>query len=333
VEARRVVATIQTLDTPADVIFAGSPRRAFVSCARPNTVQVFDPATRLLVTNVVIEAERPKSLATSPDGRKVYAAIFESGNATTIVGAKLEGLGYVGNVVSLPSGPYRGQNPPPNKGTNFSPRLNPTLASAAIPKTGLIVRRSSEGRWVDDNQGDWTQFVSGTNAPLTRRVPGWDLPDRDVAIIDTEDFSVTYATGLMNLCMGIAVNPVSGQITVVGTDAINEVRFEPNLNGIFVRAKIGLVDPVTLARTVKDLNPHLDYLSRTLPQSERDKSLGEPRGIVWNAGGTRGYVTGMGSRNLVVIDSAGNRARRCRSNCRKGPSASRWTKRMSGSMC
>jgi DNA-binding beta-propeller fold protein YncE len=68
------------------------------------------------------------------------------------------------------------------------------------------------------------------------------------------------------------------------------------------------VDPVTLARTVKDLNPHLDYLSRTLPQSERDKSLGEPRGIVWNAGGTRGYVTGMGSRNLVVIDSAGNRA-------------------------
>jgi YVTN family beta-propeller protein len=239
VEARRVVATIQTLDTPADVIFAGSPRRAFVSCARPNTVQVFDPATRLLVTNVVIEAERPKSLATSPDGRKVYAAIFESGNATTIVGAKLEGLGYVGNVVSLPSGPYRGQNPPPNKGTNFSPRLNPTLASAAIPKTGLIVRRSSEGRWVDDNQGDWTQFVSGTNAPLTRRVPGWDLPDRDVAIIDTEDFSVTYATGLMNLCMGIAVNPVSGQITVVGTDAINEVRFEPNLNGIFVRAKIG----------------------------------------------------------------------------------------------
>ena len=56
----------------------------------------------------------------------------------------------------------------------------------------------------------------------------------------------------------------------MGTDAINEVRFEPNLNGIFIRSKIGLVDPLTLDKTVKDLNPHLDYASRTLPQSERD---------------------------------------------------------------
>jgi YVTN family beta-propeller protein len=319
VEGRRVVATLQTLDTPADVIFAGSPRRAYVSCAMPNTVQVFDPVTRQLVTNLVIEAERPKALATSPDGRKVYAAIFESGNATTIVGARLEGLSYFGNVVSLPTGPYGGKNPPPNSGTNLSPSLNIALSNAPAPTTGLIVRKNSEGRWVDDNQRDWTQYVSGTNASLTRRVPGWDLPDRDVAIIDTEDFSVTYATGLMNLCMGIAVNPASGQITVVGTDAINDVRFEPNLNGIFVRAKIGLVDPFTLTTTVKDLNPHLDYATRTLPQSERDKSIGEPRGIVWNAGGTRGYVTGMGSRNLVVIDTAGNRARPLPIELQEGP--------------
>src|SRR5687767_9013510 len=57
----RITATIQTLDTPADVVFAGS--RAFVSCAMPNTLQVFEAATRQLVTNVVIDAERPKALA------------------------------------------------------------------------------------------------------------------------------------------------------------------------------------------------------------------------------------------------------------------------------
>src|SRR5206468_4240193 len=159
VESRRVVATLQTLDTPADVIFAGSPRRAFVSCAMPNTVQVFDPVTRQLVTNVVIEAERPKALAISPDGRKVYAAIFESGNATTIVGAKFSGRSYGQNVVSLTNGPYRGQNPPPNNGTNFSPSLNPALSNAPAPRTGLIVRKNSAGRWMDDNQGDWTEFV------------------------------------------------------------------------------------------------------------------------------------------------------------------------------
>src|SRR6266478_4476230 len=33
--ALRVIATIDTLDTPADVVFAGSPPRAFVSCALP----------------------------------------------------------------------------------------------------------------------------------------------------------------------------------------------------------------------------------------------------------------------------------------------------------
>src|SRR6266542_1046250 len=332
VEARRVVATIQTLDTPADVIFAGSTARAFVSCATPNTVQVFDPVTRQLVTNLVIQAERPKALAASPDGRKVYAAIFESGNGTTVLGPKLSGSPikvpfpgtnssgpvYSQNVVSHPSGPYRGQNPPPNKGTNFSPAIKPQ-SNAPLPTTSVVVRKNSVGRWMDDNSGDWTAFVSGTNAPLTDRVQGWDLADRDVAVIDAEDFSVTYATGLMNLCMGIAVNPASGEITVVGTEAINEMRFEPNLNGIFIRSKIGLVDPLTLDKTVKDLNPHLDYVSRTLPPSEVDKSIGEPRGIVWNSSGTRGYVTGMGSRNLVVIDASGERARQLPIELKEGP--------------
>ena len=332
VEARRVVATIQTLDTPADVIFAGSTARAFVSCATPNTVQVFDPVTRQLVTNLVIQAERPKALAASPDGRKVYAAIFESGNGTTVLGPKLSGSPirvpfpgtnssgpvYSQNVVSDPRGPYGGQNPPPNKGTNFSPAIKPQ-SNAPLPTTSVVVRKNSAGRWMDDNSGDWTAFVSGTNAPLTDRVRGWDLADRDVAVIDTEDFSVTYATGLMNLCMGIAVNPASGEITVVGTDAINEMRFEPNLNGIFIRSKIGLVDPLTLDKTVKDLNPHLDYVSRTLPPSEVDKSIGEPRGIVWDSSGTRGYVTGMGSRNLVVIDASGERARELPIELKEGP--------------
>lgn len=307
-ETLRVAATIGTLDTPADVVFAGAPLRAFVSCALPNIVQVFDSETRLWVTNVVIDADRPKSLAVSPDGRKVYAAIFESGNATTIVGARFRNLLFFGNAVSRTNGPYGGQNPPPNLGAAFNPPLNLALpANVPPPLTGLIVRKNPAGRWLDDNQRDWTEFVSGANAPLTQRIPGWDLPDRDLAILDTADFSVTYATGLMNLCMALEVNPVSGRVAVVGTDAINEVRFEPNLNGVFVRVKLALVDPLDLGRTVKDLNPHLDYTVRTLPPGDRDKSIGDPRAIVWTTDGTRGYVAGMGSRNLVVIDADGNR--------------------------
>jgi len=38
---------------------------------------------------------------------------------------------------------------------------------------------------MDDNQGRWTDLVSGPLAARSGRPAGWDLPDRDVAIIDT----------------------------------------------------------------------------------------------------------------------------------------------------
>jgi YVTN family beta-propeller protein len=305
--ARRVVATLDTLDTPVDVIFAGTPQRAFISCSMPNMVQVFDPITRSLVTNVSIDGERPKAMATSPDGSKVYVAIFESGNASTILGAAIaNGLGS--NVVNHPSGPYGGQNPPPNSGAGFSPAINPAIpGNLPPPKVAHIVKKNAAGRWMDDNNADWTEFVSGANASFSGRKVGWDMPDRDLAIIDASTFAVSYATGLMNICMDVAVNPASGQIAVVGTEAKNEMRFEPNLNGVFLRVQLGLVNPSTLARTIKDVNPHLDYITRTLPAAERARSIGDPRGLIWNSTGTRGYITGMGSSNLVVIDANGDR--------------------------
>ena len=48
------------------------------------------------------------------------------------------------------------------------------------------------------------------------------------------------------------------------------------------------------------------FTTSTVSQTERDKSIGDPRGIVWSSSG-RGYVTGMGSNNLIIIDAAGTR--------------------------
>src|SRR5437868_7201835 len=139
------------------------------------------------------------------------------------------------------------------------------------------------------------------------RPQGWTLPDRDLAIIDTATLSVTYVSRLMNLNMALAVHP-SGAVTVVGTDATNEVRFEPNLNGRFLRVELAWVNPLTRTREgLWDLNPHLNYASPTLPPSERNKSIGDPRGIAWNAAGTRAYVAGMGSNNVVVMNEQGGR--------------------------
>jgi hypothetical protein len=74
-------------DEPADVVFAGSPERAFVSCSQANTVLVFDLA------NLAPRRRGSRSSArirarwrSAPTGTRVYAAIFESGNRSTVLG-------------------------------------------------------------------------------------------------------------------------------------------------------------------------------------------------------------------------------------------------------
>src|SRR6185369_13838893 len=206
-----------------------------------------------VVTNLAIDGNRPRAMDVSPDGSKVYVAIFESGNASTIIGTGIsQGLPRV-SPITFPFAPSAGLDPPPNSGTNFDPAINPAITTAP-PRVSLIVKKNAAGRWMDDNHGDWTEFIRGTNAAFTGRLPGWDLADHDLAAIDTASFSIRYSTGLMNICMALAVNPASGQIAIVGTDGINQVRFQPVLNGIFVRVNLATVDPVTLGATISDLN-------------------------------------------------------------------------------
>jgi len=71
-------------------------------------------------------------------------------------------------------------------------------------------------------------------------------------------------------------------------------------------------DPVDPASpVVLDLNQHLVYTDdlpfEPIPQAERDKSLGDPRAIVWNPNATRAYITGMGSNNVAIINAGGVR--------------------------
>ncbi len=308
VAAGRVTRTLATLDEPADVVFAGTPLRAFVSCSQARTLLVFDPANLdVAPLSVVLEGEDPRALAVSPDGATVYAAIFESGNGSTILGGGgTAGIGYPPNAASDTRGPYGGTNPPPNNGAAFNPPKNP--ANGTPPKVGLIVRQDAAGSWRDDNGEDWTPLVSGNLAAASGRPVGWRLLDNDVALIDAATLSVTYAERMMNLCMALGVNPVDGGVCVVGTDATNEVRFEPVVNGTFVRvksARFAAGNPGTIS--VVDLNPHLDYATPTLPQAQRDLAVGDPRAIEWLGNGTRGFVAGMGSNNVIVLDASGQR--------------------------
>ncbi len=307
----RVRATIETADEPFDVVFAGTPQRAFVACSQVNVVQVFDPLNPTAAPSVVaIGGEDPRAMAVSLDGQQVYVAVWESGNASTILGGGADGPGTIGfppNVVSNPLGPYGGVNPPPNAGNSFSPAMRP--GNPPPPRVGMIVKRDDQGRWMDDNNRDWTNFVSGPNAASSGRIPGWTMPDRDLAVIDASSLGVSYVTGLMNINMGIGVNPATGDVTIVGTDGINEVRFEPNVNGVFIRVLMATVGAGGMGTpSIVDLNPHLTYTTPTIPMPERLRSIGDPRAVVWDSTGQRGYVAGMGSNNVIVIDPSGARA-------------------------
>ncbi len=304
-----VIRTLNTDNEPADVVFAGASRRAFISCAEPNRVMVFDPANLSLAPQrISLQAEEPRAMAVSGDGSKVYVAAFESGNSTTVLNGRTGPISTgaelgSNNVVSSISSPYNGLNPPPNNGSSFSPALNTANPNQI---SSIIVRKNNLNQWLDDNNRNWSSFVTGVNAPQTRRVTNWDLPDRDVAIIDTQTLAVSYQPRLMNSVMAIAVNPANQQVTVVGTEARNEIRFEQNLRSDFIRVNRATFAPGGTS-SISDLNPHLNYALDNIPPAERVQSIGDPRGIQWNNAGNKAYITGMGSNNLIVMGTQGER--------------------------
>ncbi|MGE0481794.1 MAG: YncE family protein [Phycisphaerae bacterium] len=281
----RVVRALPTGDEPTDVVFAGSPPRAFVSVSQLNQVRVFDLANLGAPPAILsIQGEDPRMLAASADGRRVFAAIFESANTTTAIRQQ---------DVSNPNGPFAGRNPPPNQGNLIIPAPTPGLPPP--PPVAHIVRRDAAGAWRDDNGANWSAFVT------------WNLVDHDVAIIDADTLGVSYATGMLSSVMGVSVRP-DGVVTAFGLDASNERRFEPNIQAVFARVLMGVFDPATPAtRTQIDLNPHLNYSIRSVPLAQRELSLGDPRAMTWHPTAMIGYVAGMGSNNVIVIDPAGAR--------------------------
>lgn len=279
----RVKQTILTGDEPEDVVFANG--RAFVTLGQLNQVAVFNLSNLASVPTVLsIQGEEPRALAVSPDGTRVYVAIFESGNATGVVRVQ---------DVNNTAGPYAGQNPPPNSGNVFSPQR--TAGLGVPPRVSQIVRRNAAGNWMDDNNRNWSQFVT------------WNVLDNDVAMIDTSTLSVSYAQGLMTTVAGIGVAP-DGRVEVVGTEAKNETRFEPNVKSVFIRSEIASFAPATPGvKVIADLNPHLNYSVRSIPQAQRDLSVGDPRGIAIHPTSGSVYVSGMGSNNVVVTNTSGTR--------------------------
>ena len=326
-----VTATIDTDDEPADVVFyqdsGNSDPLAAVSCSRPDLIQIFHATTHALVDEFVLKSEDPRALVT--DGTNVYVAPFASGNSTTIIPNNT-----IGDALQDGTGPYGGQNPPFNNAQDVgfpgdawvTPLGSDNFGTifAPPPQVSLIVRKDGGGAWRDDNGADWTDWISGAKSFMSLRVVGWDLTDNDIASFSTSNGTSTlnggfgtsgWVTRQMTTGMALAQNPNDGRVMLVGTEATNEIRFEPNIEGTFTRVMVAVVDGSTGAQVaLVDMNiEHLDaaqsgvgtaYEDGHVLQAERDKSIGDPRGVAINAAGSRAYITGMGSGNVVVIDPA-----------------------------
>ena len=72
-----VVRTLQTENEPSDIVFAGSPQRAFVSCAERESIQVFNLSNLdAIPQEILLIGEQPRAMAVSPDGNTVYTAFL-----------------------------------------------------------------------------------------------------------------------------------------------------------------------------------------------------------------------------------------------------------------
>ena len=179
---RNVVATLKTADEPCDVVFAGTPERAFVSCSQVNKIQVFDPADL---------AAPPRRRSTSRARTRARWRCRRTGLEGVRGRVRVRQLlDHPGRRTDHPrspacptwsttrSGPYGGQNPPPNaSGTVFNPPFDPRPCRGPL-RVGLIVKKDATGKWLDDNGTDWTAMVSGQPWPPLVGPPGRLGPGR-----------------------------------------------------------------------------------------------------------------------------------------------------------
>jgi YVTN family beta-propeller protein len=261
-----VTDTIYVKPEPMDVVFAGS-NQAYISVSRANRIAVVDANTHALISSLPVFGGNPRSLAVSPDGTTVYAAFAISGNATTIIPVTLA---------------------PAQCGTAGQPQCVPPMNPAlpAPPRVSLIVAASNAA---------WTSYIT------------FKMPDNDVVAIKTgaSPSIAGYYSGVGTINLGLAVNPVTGDLFVANTDALNLTAFEPNLRGHWVNNRITRIQIASGQITPFDLNPNINYAILPNPQA-LSTALAQPAGVAFDPSGSFMYVASFGTDRVAQVDTNGN---------------------------
>ncbi|XXT42934.1 hypothetical protein WMF13_13575 [Sorangium sp. So ce513] len=304
----RVVRTLLVGDEPRDIVFAGPGRkRAFITTAHRGQNSPIDPqfttpgvgradvwvfdASQLgnslggdPLNIITLFSDTPRALAVTPDGSKVYAAAFHSGNRTATVNEALVPDGF-------------GPNGAPGPSTNFE--------GVPAPEVAVIVKYDG-GHWYDQRGNLWDDQMR------------FSLPDKDVFVIDaTANPPVQlsgeqgYFSDVGTILFNMVVNPVNGKVYVANTEAMNQQNFEgPGIfagettRGHLHESRITVLSPGNVAP--RHLNKHIDYSTccAPIPNAENAKSLAFPQEMAVTSNGATLYVAALGSSKIGVFSTA-----------------------------
>lgn len=324
-ENSRVTNTLLVGDEPRDIVFDGFDRAYIATAHRgQNTsnpdgdfdtpsvgradVWVFDaddvgstlggsPST---IINLF--GDRPRALAVSADGSTVYAAVFRSGNKTTVIN---EGLVCDGGATASPCSIQGGTVP----GGLPAPNIN--HEGIENPEVGLIVQFDTEtGEWRDELSRNWNDAVR------------FNLPDYDVFTLSASESEVVEIeanriSGVGTILFNMVVNPVTGRLYVSNTEANNRIRFEgpgtfaanfkppeepTTVLGNLHQARITVVEDTSA--TPRHLNKHINYDLFPVPPGVKQHSLATPNSMVVSPDGSTLYVAAFGSQKVGVFNTA-----------------------------
>ncbi|WP_207301139.1 hypothetical protein [Aquabacterium lacunae] len=323
----RVVRTLLVGDEPRDVVFAGSPAKAFITTAHRgqhrtdpslagvpgagdaqlttpsvgrSDVWVFNPDNLgtalggLPQRIMTFFADTPRALAVSPDNNTLYVGTFKSGNQTAPVDTEVvcDGFNTTRSCI-IRSVTYPGGVPGPK--TNFEGK--------PAPEVGLIVKfNKTSGKWEDVLGRDWTKAVK------------FRLPDKDVFAVDANTLTEkTFFPGVGTTLFNMVANPRTGTLYVSNTEANNMTRFEGpgKYAGSTLQGKIALSQITVIGGgqvKTRHLNKHIDY-SKLIHDSgfdatAKNHSLATPLEMAITSDGKTLYVAAYGSSKIGVFDTA-----------------------------
>jgi DNA-binding beta-propeller fold protein YncE len=145
------------------------------------------------------------------------------------------------------------------------------------------------------NDPNWTQYIK------------FEMPDNDVVAITTGPSPTVagYYSGVGTINLGLAVDPVSGNLFVSNTDALNLTFFEPTLRGHWINNRITRIQVGNGQVSRFDLNPNINYSILPNPQA-LSTALSQPTGVLFDPSGNFMYVAAFGTDRVAKVDTNGN---------------------------